>query len=258
VRARPRRFHFGVPQASTSRTAALKRSVRGEPKNTTEPKDIENDYFGRNPPSDQRIFREDLQPGIEGKRVAVFWWLHDEDGEGKVIGHSGRWYSAEVRSYDFETGTLNVRYYEDGLLDFGGPLALSRRIDAIDITEEHVYLDPDDESDKVRRPSITRARAHAHTHAHTHGHTPAFPHSPSESQHRAHAHRGARVPSNTPRHTPSRAHRQIDKTGGHAHALTPPTTERGARRLTHAPHNPTPLIAVNRPPPSPGRWLDRG
>jgi hypothetical protein len=156
-----------VPQASTSRTAALKRTVRGAPKEPTKPKDIENDYFGRNPPSDRRIFREDLQPGIEGKRVAVFWWLGDEDGEGKVIGHSGRWYSAEVRSYDFETGTLNVRYYEDGLLDFGGPLALSRRIDAIDITEEHVYLDPDDESDKVRRPSITRARAHAHTHAHT-------------------------------------------------------------------------------------------
>ena len=153
---------------------------------------MENDYFGRNPPSDRRIFREDLQPGIEGKRVAVFWWLGDEDGEGKVIGHSGRWYSAEVRSYDFETGTLNVRYYEvvhnkwvkedthhnkwvkeDTHEEFGlsferyatyyegsvvgGPL--SGDIDVIDVKEEHVYLVPDDESDKVRRPSITLARA---------------------------------------------------------------------------------------------------
>jgi hypothetical protein len=170
VRARPRRFHFGVPQASTSRTAARKRSARGEPKNTTEPepKDMEADYCWKNPPSDHRIFREDLLPGIKGKRVTVFWWLGDEDGEGKVIGHSGRWYSAEVRSYDFETGTLNVRYYEDGLLDFGGPLALSRRIDAIDITEEHVYLVPDDESDTVRRPSITRARSRSRSHSRPH------------------------------------------------------------------------------------------
>ena len=153
---------------------------------------MEGDYCWRNPPSDQRIFPQDLLPGIKGKRVEVFWLLDDEDGEATAIGHSGRWYPAEVHSYDVETGTLNVRYYEvvhnkwvkedthhnkwvkeDTHEEFGlsferyatyyegsvvgGPL--SGDIDAIDITEEHVYLVPDDESDKVRRPSITLARA---------------------------------------------------------------------------------------------------
>ena len=160
-------------------------------KETTKPKDMEADYCWKNPVSDHRIFPEDLLPGIKGKRVEVFWLLGDEDGEGNVIGHSGRWYSAEVQSYDVVTGTLNVRYYEvvhnkwvkeDTHEEFGlsferyatyyegsvvgGPL--SGDIDVIDVKEEHVYLVPDDESDKVRRPSITRARARSRSHSRPH------------------------------------------------------------------------------------------
>ena len=182
MRARPRRFHFGVPQASTSRTAARKRSAGGEPKEATKPRDMEDDYCGRNPPSGQRIFPEHLLPAIVDERVDVFWWLDIHNAEGKVIDRSGRWYPAVVQSCDVHTGTLAVRYYEvvhnkwvkeDTHEEFGlsferyatyyegsvvgGPL--SGDIDVIDVKEEHVYLVPDDESDKVRRPSITLARA---------------------------------------------------------------------------------------------------
>ena len=161
---------------------------------------MEADHNGRNPPSDHRLLVGNVPTDIAGKRVDVFWWEDDER-----IGRVGRWYSAVVQSYDAGTGTLIVCYQEVKLERSVVGGAPSNEIDTIDISLEHVYLVPD-ETEKVRRPSITRARAHAHTHAHTHWHTPAFPHSPSELQHRAHAQRRARSVKHTPTHTLARTH----------------------------------------------------
>ena len=169
---------------------------------------IEADHNGRNPPSDHRLLVGDVPTDIAGKRVEVFWW---ETDKGSVTGCVGRWYSAVVQSYDADTGTLIVCYNEVTLecSEVGG--APSSEIDTIDISLEHVHLVPD-ETEKVRRPSITRARAHAHTHAHTHWHTPALPHSPSELLHRAHAQRRARSVKHTPTHTLART--QTDRQDG--------------------------------------------
>ena len=121
---------------------------------------MEADHNGRNPPSDHRLLVGNVPTDIAGKRVDVFWWVDDERS---VSGRSGQWYPAVVQSYDAGTGTLTVRYYERSVV--GG--ALSNETDPIDIAQEHVYLVPD-ETEKVRRPSITRARAHAHTHSRPH------------------------------------------------------------------------------------------
>ena len=142
---------------------------------------MEDDYCGRNPPSENRLFRGDVQSDIVGERVDVFWWLDIHNAEGKVIDRSGRWYPAVVQSCNVHTGTLEVRYYEvvrrklveedplderyyEGSL-VGGPL--SGDIDEIDIEEEHVYWVPD-ESKKVRRPCITRACARSRSHSRPH------------------------------------------------------------------------------------------
>ena len=135
---------------------------------------MEADYHGRSPPSDRRLLPVDIPRKIEGARVDVFWWVNAHDDEGAVTGRSGRWYPAVVHGYDADTGTLTVRYYAGSVV--GGKL--SRKIDAIDIAQEHVYLVLD-ESDKVRRPRITRALAHAHSQSgsHTHTHPHAVAHS---------------------------------------------------------------------------------
>ena len=197
---------------------------------------MEADHNGRNPPSDHRLLVGNVPTDIAGKRVDVFWWEADERS---VTGRVGRWYSAVVQSYDAGTGTLIVCYQEVKLERSVVGGAPSNEIDTIDISLEHVYLVPD-ETEKVRRPSITRARAHAHTHAHTHWHTPAFPHSPSELQHRAHAQRRARSVKHTPTHTLART--QTDRQDGRSRSRphTPNHRERPTETRTRtAQCNPT-------------------
>ncbi len=137
-------------------------------------RDMATDYHGRNPPSDHRLLPGEVPCDIKGERVDVFWWSNVHDDKGTVTGRKGRWYPALVHGYDADTGTLTVRYYAGSVV--GGKL--SRKIDAINIVQEHVYLVPD-ESDRVRRPRITRALAHGHTQpgSHTHSHPHAVAHS---------------------------------------------------------------------------------
>ena len=147
------------------------------PSNVLVDRDMEADLNGRNPPSDHRLLPGEVPCDIAGERADVFWWENVYDDAGVVTGRKGRWYPAVVHGYDADKGTLTVRYYAGGVV--GGKL--SRKMDAIDIAQEHVYLVPDErsETNRVRRPRITRALAHAHTQpgSHTHSHPHAVAHS---------------------------------------------------------------------------------